>query len=60
MKKTLDPKQIKVRSAMPSAQYRVGDYDFVDSGYWNVCNPDPYDRCHGRPYCNSDPVDGCY
>jgi hypothetical protein len=60
VKKTLDQSQIKVRSAMPSAQYRVGDYDFVDSGYYNVCNPDPSDRCHGRPHCNSDPQDSCY
>jgi hypothetical protein len=60
VKKTLDPSQIKVRSAMPSAQYRVGDFDFVDSGYWNICNPDPTDRCHGRPSCNSDPQDSCF
>jgi hypothetical protein len=58
--KTLQPDQIKVRAAAPAAQYRVGDYDFVDTGHWLVCNPDPTDACHGRPSCNSDPQDSCY
>lgn len=57
--KTLDPQQIKVRSAAPAAQYRVGDFDFVDSGFYRVCNPDPTDRCVNRPRCNSDPQDSC-
>jgi hypothetical protein len=57
--KTLEPEQIKVRSSMPSAQYRVGDFDNVDAHFFRICNPDPTDRCVNRSRCNSDPQDSC-
>ena len=59
MTKTLTVEQIKVRSAMPVAQFPGVDPDPTDFGNVRVCNPDPTDRCHTRPACNSDPIDTC-
>jgi hypothetical protein len=55
--KTLDPQQIKVRSALP-AQYVIANSDPTDPVVTEVCNPDPTDACHVGP-CNSDPRDAC-
>lgn len=60
MKKTLDPQQIKVRSALPDTQYYIGDSDPTDPVRYLVCNPDPGDPCRVRSRCNSNPQDRCY
>jgi hypothetical protein len=60
MERTLDPQQIKVRAALPDAQYNVSDSDPSDPSQYLVCNPDPSDSCRTRSRCNSDPEDRCY
>jgi hypothetical protein len=58
--KTLDAKQVKVRSALPEAQYNISDNDPTDPAKFLICNPDPTDSCRVRGRCNSDPEDSCY
>lgn len=59
MTKTLDPQQIKIRSALSSPGYNVSDSDPTDPARYLVCNPDPTDSCRVRSRCNSDPEDRC-
>jgi hypothetical protein len=57
--KTLDPQQIKVRSALP-AQYVIKDSDPTDIvAAWIVCNNDPTDTCTQTNGCDSDGNDTC-
>ena len=58
MAKSLDPSQVKIRSALPT-QYNVSDLDPVDPARFRICNPDPFDSCRIRSSCNSDPQDSC-
>lgn len=58
MAKSLDPQQIKVRSALPT-QYNISDTDPTDPAKFLICNPDPTDACRVRGLCNSDPQDSC-
>jgi len=56
--KTLEPQQVKVRSALP-IQYNISDQDPTDPPKFRICNPDPTDSCRTRSRCNSDPQDSC-
>ncbi|HEV7933806.1 MAG TPA: hypothetical protein VGP70_16060 [Actinomadura sp.] len=59
MAKSLDPAQVKVRSALASAEYNISNSDPTDPARFRICNPDPSDSCVTRSRCNSDPEDSC-